>query len=50
MKNELPAALESLMMLIYILASLGSFLYFSYSLLVDLTAAVAFAAEVGRLP
>jgi hypothetical protein len=50
MKNELPAALESLMMLIYISVSLGFFLYFSYSLLVDLTAAIAFSAEVGRFP
>jgi hypothetical protein len=47
MKTDVMPVIESLLMLIYIVASLASFFYFSYSLLVDLAAAVAFASDVG---
>ena len=50
MKSEVLPAVESLVMLIYILASLGSFFYFSYLLLVDLSAAMAFAQEASLGP
>jgi hypothetical protein len=47
MKNEIVPVFESMLMLVYIVASLSSFIYFFHRLLVNLAAAGALSSEIG---
>jgi hypothetical protein len=46
MKNEMVPGCESLLMLVYIVASLGSFIYFFHALLAQLPMALELSSEL----
>jgi hypothetical protein len=46
-KNEIVPIFESVLMLVYIVASLSSFIYFFHRLLVNLAAGIAVATDLG---
>jgi hypothetical protein len=47
MKSETVPLLESVLMLVYVAVTLGSFAYFFHSLLVNLPAAMAVLSDLG---